>query len=97
MQPISHEQDDARDALLLLQDLGAAIRLSLKVTPDEPLPAGMGLLLMRLAMVEALKGAAGQEARGDLEFFQKQWAEACEQFMDSSSRTRRRSCYQSAG
>ncbi len=92
MQPISHKQ-----AFLLLQKLGAEIRLLLAVAPDEPLPAGMGLLLMRLAMV-ARKGAVGQEARGGLEFSREQSAEGFEPCLDMSSRlgTGSRSRYQTA-
>ncbi len=69
MQLISQEEEDARDALLLLDHLGAAIRLSLEATLDEPMPTEMGLLLMRLALLEVLKDAAGQEAKCPSESF----------------------------
>jgi hypothetical protein len=68
--------DDSRDTSLVLQHLGAALRLSLETTQTEPLPAEMGLLALRLAFAEVLKNAAELEAQeAEPESLPYGWAE----------------------
>jgi hypothetical protein len=45
MQPISNEGDDPRDASLVLQHLGAALRLSFESPLTEPLPSKLAFWL----------------------------------------------------
>lgn len=65
MQPMRDEEVEARNGLLILQNLGAAVDLQIQATMDEPLPAEMGLLLVRLALAEVLKDAEGGDAHED--------------------------------
>jgi hypothetical protein len=82
MQPTRDEQDEEPGALLFLQDLGAAIRLSFEARLDDPLPAEMGLLLMRLALVEVLKDATEQEAKAEPESLPEGWVKAFQQSLE---------------
>lgn len=47
---------------LVLAELGRSLRVSLKAALSEPLPRNMGLLLLRLALVEVMRHAAEEEA-----------------------------------
>jgi hypothetical protein len=51
------------DTTVVLEKLSSSVRLSFASTSDEALPIEMGLLLMRLALLELLKKAAEDEAR----------------------------------
>jgi hypothetical protein len=55
--------DEARDQLLTQREFGKALRISYEMATREPLSEAMGLLLMRLALVEMLRSAR-QGSRG---------------------------------
>lgn len=55
------EQDD-RTPLLVQQEVGRALRLSFEAVTREPLSEQIVLLLLRLALSEAMRGAVEQEA-----------------------------------
>ena len=50
----AHNDNEARDALLIQRMLGDALRLSLARIAKEPLPSEIALLLVRLAVAEVL-------------------------------------------
>ncbi|WP_363348853.1 hypothetical protein [Methylocystis echinoides] len=60
MQSFKDEDSEAREALLVMQSLGDAVRLS--NTVHELLPRDMALLLLRLALAQFLRDAAEQVA-----------------------------------
>lgn len=83
MRTIQDEQTEARDALLVLENLGAAVGLQIRATIDEPVPAQMGLLLLRLALVEMLKDDIEQQAQEDApEPLSEEWALTLRQTLD---------------
>ncbi len=55
--------EDEGTPVSILDDLGNCLRLSLEAASHEALPEEMGLLLLRLALAEVLKGVAAEEAR----------------------------------
>jgi hypothetical protein len=54
---------DECDTDVVLHALGSSMKRSLENTITQQLPAEIGLLLLRLALVEVLKNAAEEEAR----------------------------------
>lgn len=52
MRPINANPQD--DQAVIQQEIGLALRLSFEATTRQPLPEQMALLLLRLALAEAL-------------------------------------------
>jgi hypothetical protein len=52
---------ETRDALLVMHELGSALRRSWRPTEKEPLPPSMALLLMQLALAEVVHAATTEE------------------------------------
>jgi hypothetical protein len=65
----AHEETQA--LLSMLDELGKALRTSFETLSVEALPEEMGLLLLRLALAEALERAAREDAceQGSHTFF----------------------------
>jgi hypothetical protein len=55
---------ETRDAVLVLHELGDALRRSFGPIKNEPLPPGMALLLMQLALAEVVRRATDEECDG---------------------------------
>lgn len=56
--------DDDRPSLVIQRDVGIALRLSFEAVTREPLPEQMAILLLRLALAEAL-GLAFEEGEAE--------------------------------
>lgn len=57
------ETEETHDAMLTLQEMGRSIAFSYATVMAEPLPKEMASLLLRLALAEAMRGAAEEEMR----------------------------------
>ncbi len=87
MQPIRDEEAEGRDGVLIVQNLGVTIGHSMRATVDEPLPAEMGLLLLRLALAEILKDAVAQEMReAESESLPLEWARTIQRSLELDPR-----------
>jgi hypothetical protein len=53
--------EETHDAVLILHELGDALRRSLGPSDNEVLPPAMALLLMQLALAEVVRAAVEQE------------------------------------
>jgi hypothetical protein len=62
MQPADRKVlQETRDAILVMHELGYALRRSLGPTEYESLPPSMALLLMQLALAEVVRTASDEE------------------------------------
>jgi hypothetical protein len=57
---------ETRDAILVMHELGNALRRSLGPTENESLPPSMALLLMQLALAEVVRTASEEECDSHL-------------------------------
>jgi hypothetical protein len=55
-------REETQELLSMLDELGKAMRASFETLSHEALPEEMGLLLLRLALAEALERAAHDDA-----------------------------------
>ena len=60
MLPI-HRIEDHQASRVIQREVGIALRLSFEAVTREPLPERMALLLLRLALAESLRLAAGED------------------------------------
>lgn len=60
--PFNPIDDDDQASLLIEREVGMALRLSLEAATREPLSGQMALLLLRLALAEALQAAVENDS-----------------------------------
>lgn len=63
------QPSDTQELLLIQHAVGLSLRQAFEHMVEEPVPAGMAMLLLQLAFMELLHGAVREECESDSVFF----------------------------